>query len=133
MTGTTMHLAIFLPTSHFLEVEVNKVKGESTAGEFCLKPKHIDFVTAITPGIFSYATISGREYFLALDQGVLVKQGNHVRIAARKAVAGELGTLSQEVEKMLDENVEREKQNRSAVAKLEVGFLKRILDFSHRG
>jgi hypothetical protein len=34
---------------------------------------------------------------------------------------------------MLAENDEREKQNRSAVAKLEVGFLKRFLEFSHQG
>jgi len=133
MTSSTMHLSIFLPTSHLLEEEVLKVNGESTSGEFCLKPKHIDFVTALTPGILSYVTTSDREHFLALDQGILVKQGDQVKIAARNAVSGELGSLSQEVDKMLDENGEREKQNRSAVAKLEVGFLKRILDFSHRG
>jgi len=53
--------------------------------------------------------------------------------ATRRAISGELGQLSREVEKMLTENDERERQNRSAVAKLEVGFLKRFLDFSHRG
>jgi F-type H+-transporting ATPase subunit epsilon len=128
-----MQLSIFLPTARLLEEEVNKVRGESPAGEFCLKPKHIDYVTALTPGIFSYVASSGREHFLAMDQGILVKQGNKVKISTRRAVSGELGQLSREVKKMLAENDEREKQNRSAVAKLEVGFLKRFLEFSHQG
>lgn len=133
MNGSAMNLSVFLPTTALLKEEVNKVKGESTTGEFCLKPKHIDYVTALTPGIFSYVTITGREHFLAMDQGILVKQGNHVTIATRRAVSGELGLLFHEIEKMLAENDEREKQNRSAMAKLEIGFLKNFLEFSQRG
>ena len=132
MIISTMHLSIFLPDTRLFELDVRKVKGESLAGEFCLKPKHIDYVTALTPGIFSYVNTQERECFLAMDQGVLVKQGSEVKIATRNAVPGELGSLSREVEKMLNENAEKEKQNRSAVAKLEVGFLKRFLEFSHR-
>ncbi len=133
MRNSLMHLSIFLPTATLLNEEVSKVRGEGPAGEFCLKPRHIDYVTALLPGIFSYAAASGREFFLAMDQGILVKQGDQVKIATRRAVAGELGALSREVERMLAENDDRERQNRSAVAKLEVGFLKRILDFGHRG
>jgi F-type H+-transporting ATPase subunit epsilon len=133
MKESAMNLSVFLPTASLLKEEVNKVNGESTAGEFCLKPKHIDYVTDLTPGIFSYVTVAGKEYFLAMDQGILVKQGNKVTIATRRAVSGELGMLFQEVEKMLLENDERERQNRSAMAKLEVGFLKNFLEFSRRG
>lgn len=133
MRNSLMHLSIFLPTATLLNEEVSKVRGEGPAGEFCLKPRHIDYVTALLPGIFSYVTTTGKEIFLAMDQGILVKQGDQVKIATRRAVAGELGALSREVERMLVENDDRERQNRSAVAKLEVGFLKRILDFGHRG
>lgn len=133
MNRSVMQLSVFLPSSHLLTVEVNKIKAESPDGEFCLKPKHIDYVTALTPGIFTYVTTTGREHFLAMDQGILIKQGDKVKIAVRRAVSGELGRLSGEVEKMLLENDEREKQTRSAVAKLEVGFLKRFIEFSHRG
>jgi len=132
MTISTMHLSIFLPDTRLLELEVRKIKGESLAGEFCLKPKHIDYVTALTPGIFSYVNTQDKECFLAVNQGLLVKQGSEVKIATRNAVSGELGSLSGEVEKMLNENAEKEKQNRSAVAKLEVGFLKKFLELSHR-
>lgn len=133
MNSSTMHLSIFLPTKHLLDEEVGKVKGESQTGEFCLKPRHIDYVTSLRPGIFSYTTILGREHFLAMDQGILVKQGDQVKVAAHRAVTGELGQLFQEVNKMLAENKDKEALNRSAIAKLEIGFLKRFLEFSHRG
>lgn len=133
MNGGGMNLSIFLPTDHFLKEAVVKIRGEGPGGEFCLKPKHVDYVTALIPSVFSYVTKGGKEQFLAVDQGILIKQGREVKIATRRAVSGELGQLSREVIEMLDANVEREKQNRSAVARLEAGFLKRFLDFSHRG
>jgi F-type H+-transporting ATPase subunit epsilon len=133
MKGSFMHLSVFLPTTSLLQVEVNKVKGESPAGEFCLKPRHIDYVTTLTPGIFSYVTPAGQEHFLAMDQGILVKQRDKLTVATRRAVSGELGLLFREIEKMLAEGTERERQNRSSMAKLEIGFLKNMLEFSQRG
>ncbi|MBU0676431.1 MAG: F0F1 ATP synthase subunit epsilon [Proteobacteria bacterium] len=127
-----MMLTIQLPTDRFLEKKVGKVKGEGPAGEFCLKPKHLDYATVLSPGVLSYVTAEGREEYLAVDRGILVKQGEQIMVATRRAVAGELGQLTVEIEKMLQEGDEREKQNRSAVAKLEVGFIKRFLEFSHR-
>ena len=131
MNNSAIELKIYLPSGIFLEVKVGKVKGESPAGGFCLLPRHIDYVTALVPSIFSYTSLDGRESFLALDNGILTKQGQEVVIAARRAVVGELGTLHQEVEKMLAASEEREKMNKSAVAKLEAGFLRRFMEFRH--
>ena len=127
-----MTLKILLPTLKFLEEKVEKVKGEGFEGEFCLKPRHIDYATVLIPGIFSYVSTSGKENYIALDQGILVKQGPKVIMVTRRAIAGELGRLNNEVKNMLTERDEREKQNRSAVAMLEIGFIKRFLEFSHR-
>lgn len=127
-----MTLKILLPTSKFLMENVEKVKGEGFEGEFCLKPRHIDYATVLIPGIFSYVSTSGKENYIALDQGILVKQGPKVIMVTRRAIAGELGQLNNEVKNMLTERDEWEKQNRSAVAMLEIGFIKRFLEFSHR-
>lgn len=129
--SSPMILKILLPTDIFLEESVEKIKGEGFEGEFCLKPRHIDYATVLVPGIFSYIPVAGREQFVALDQGILVKQGAKVKVITRRAIAGELGSLRDEVEQMLIEQDEREKQNRSAVAMLEIGFIKRFLEFSH--
>jgi F-type H+-transporting ATPase subunit epsilon len=133
MNSNAINLKILLPTSIFLEESVEKVRGEGPEGEFCLKPKHIDYATALSPGIFSYVSSTGKEHFLAIDHGILVKQGTDVMVATRRSVAGDLGQLNEEVESMLLEREEREKQSRSAVARLEIGFIKRFIEFSHRG
>lgn len=127
-----MTLKILLPTLKFLEKKVEKIKGEGFEGEFCLKPRHIDYATVLIPGIFSYVSTSGKENYIALDLGILVKQGPKVIMVTRRAIAGELGQLNNEVKNMLTERDEWEKQNRSAVAMLEIGFIKRFLEFSHR-
>ncbi len=131
MNESGIDLKIYLPSGIFIEQKVMKVKGESPAGGFCLLPRHIDYVTALVSGVFSYTELDGREFFLALDNGILVKKGREVMIAARRAVAGELGMLNQEVENMLEERSEKEKLNRSAVARLEAGFLRQFMEFSH--
>lgn len=131
MNGSGIDLKIYLPSGIFIEQKVMKVKGESPAGEFCLLPRHIDYVTALVSGIFSYTDMDEREFFLALDTGILVKKGREVMIAARRAVSGELGMLNQEVENMLEERSEKEKLSRSAVARLEAGFLRQFMEFSH--
>lgn len=132
MSPLPMTLKIFFPAALFLEEKVVKIKAEGYEGAFSLKPKHIDYATALVPGIFSYSSLSGRENYLAIDEGILVKQGQSVYIITRRAFSGELGRLGREVEKMLTELNEQEKRNRSAVARLEIGFIKRFLEFSHR-
>ena len=131
MNDSGIDLKIYLPTGIFIERKVAKVKGESPVGGFCLLPRHIDYVTAVVSGIFSYTDLAGKEFFLALDNGILVKKGQEVMVAARRAVAGELGMLNREVEKMLEVRKEKEKLNRTTVAKLEAGFLRRFMEFSH--
>jgi len=132
MNVEAITLKILLPTAKFLDEQVAKVKGEGLEGEFCLKPKHLDYATALKPGIFSYVSPAGREHFLAMDHGILVKQGLEIMVTTRRAVTGELGQLNREVENMLIEREEHERQSRSAVARLEIGFIRRFLEFSHR-
>ena len=125
-----IRLNIMLPSEIFLEKEVLQVRAESHAGEFCLKPRHIDYVTSLVPGILSYMDLNKSSRFVAIDGGILVKEKEEVAVATRNAVEGELGTLVEIVRKMQDDFLEREKMNRSASAKLEIGFLKQFIRLS---
>jgi len=49
-----MNLKILLPTEILLDEEVTKVSAEAENGSFTLLPNHIDFVTAIVPGILFF-------------------------------------------------------------------------------
>ncbi|KJS18422.1 MAG: ATP synthase F0F1 subunit epsilon [Peptococcaceae bacterium BRH_c4b] len=123
-----MKLKVMLPTELFLEEEVRKVSAEAENGAFCLLPRHIDFVTSLVPGLLSFETTDGRETFLAIDEGTLVKCGPEVLVSTRHAVRGpNLGSLRQTVEKEFKALDEGEKQTRSVMASLEASFVRRFI------
>ncbi|MBI9081129.1 MAG: F0F1 ATP synthase subunit epsilon [Pseudodesulfovibrio sp.] len=123
-----MILRINLPTGIFVDQEVSSVVAESPRGSFCLMPRHVDMASILAPGLFCYRA-DGMESYLAIDRGVLVKQGRDVHVAARSAVAGELGFLEGEVRRMHEEMDEQERSTRSAVARLEANFVRRFMEY----
>jgi F-type H+-transporting ATPase subunit epsilon len=124
-----MRLKVLLPTEVLLDVEVTKVTAEAENGSFCLLPRHIDFVTALIPGLLSYETADGREEFLAVDEGILVKCGAETLVSTRNAAHGaDLGALERRVREQFETIDERERMTRSAVAKIEADFLRRFME-----
>lgn len=126
-----MRLKVLLPSKVFLDTGVHKVVAEGQDGSFGLLPAHVDMVAALVPGILSYVTEkSGRERFLGLDRGVLVKTGSEVLVSVRNAVIAErLGELRRTVEEQFMVQDEREKKVRSSMARLEAGFARKFLEY----
>ena len=122
-----MNLKILLPAGVLVDEEVDKVTAEAENGYFTMLPRHIDFVAALVPGIFLYLTPAGEERYLAIDEGIIVKQGDQVYVSAARAVTGEnLDYLQETVEselKVLDEN---EKKARIVMSRLEADTLRRF-------
>ena len=128
-----MNLKILLPFQVFAEkTGVTRMVAETREGSFGLLPHRLDCVAALVPGILTYQTESGGEVWVAVDEGVLVKTGADVLVSVRRAIGGtDPGQLRAAVEKeflTLDEN---EQSVRSAVARLETGFLERFANFQH--
>jgi F-type H+-transporting ATPase subunit epsilon len=124
-----MRLKVLLPTEVVLDVEVTKITAEAENGSFCLLPRHIDFVAALTPGLLSYETADGREEFLAIDEGILVKSGAETLVSTRNAAHGaDLGALQQKIREHFEAIDERERMTRSAVAKIEADFVRRFME-----
>ncbi len=120
-----MQLKIVLPTKVLLDEETGKINAESGDGAFCLLPEHADGVTALVSGILSFWNDREKEVFVAIDEGVLIKQGNHVLVATGRAVRGtNLDTLYETVEAQLQKLEEREAMTRSALSKLEASFIR---------
>ncbi|MGK2945430.1 MAG: F0F1 ATP synthase subunit epsilon [Desulfuromonadales bacterium] len=124
-----MKLKIFLPTRIFLETEATSVTATALNGSFGLRPNHIDFVSALTPGLLVYReTDDSEERFVAIDRGVLIKQGHEVRVSVRDAISdAPLEELLDVVEKRFAELDEQERQVQTAVARLEADFLRRFM------
>jgi F-type H+-transporting ATPase subunit epsilon len=128
-----MHLKVLLPFHVFAEqANVTRIVAETREGSFGLLPHRLDCVAALVPGILIYQTEAGGEVLAAVDEGVLVKTGADVLVSVRRAIGGtNLGQLHTAVEKeflTLDEN---EQSVRTAVAKLETGFLRRFATLQH--
>jgi F-type H+-transporting ATPase subunit epsilon len=129
-----MNLKVMLPAEVLVDEEVIKVIAEAQNGSFCLLPKHIDFVAGLVPGLLSYVTSRGREIFLAIDEGILVKCGKEVLVSTRNAVRGpDLGQLKRTIKEQFKILDEREKKTRSAMAKIEASFVRRFLELREHG
>ena len=124
-----MQLKVQLPGQVFIDEPVQKIIAEAQNGFFCLEPRHIDFVTALVPGLITYLAEDGSERILATDEGMLVKCGEEVLISTFSAIPGkELGTLRESIANYFTKQNEEEQLARSAAARLEAGIVRRFID-----
>lgn len=122
-----MRLVVLIPTDVVLDEAVNKIVAEAQDGWFCLEPRHVDFVTALVPGVLSFVTAQGREAYVAVDEGTLVKCGARVLVSTSRAVRGdELATLEDTVSREFRALDDAERAARSALARLEAGIVRRF-------
>lgn len=121
MENTLINLKILLPFRIFAEIKnVSRIVAETSVGSYGFLPERLDCVAALVPGIFTYETGSGGEYYLAVDEGVMVKTGLQVMVSVRNAFGGgDLGKLYESVEKEFKNLDETQRNVRSVTAKLE--------------
>lgn len=123
-----MTLKILLPSEVFFSLPVRKITADGVGGFFTLLPKHIDWVSALVPGILYFHDVEDREQLVAVDGGLLVKCGPEVLISTRQAVRGDhLATLQSTVVDRFQQLDEQEKQTRAAIAHLEASLVRRFL------
>jgi F-type H+-transporting ATPase subunit epsilon len=129
-----IRLKIFLPSRIFLKAEAAKVNAEGLDGAFCLKPRHVDFAAALPPGLLTFTQPDGRERFLAVDEGFLVKKGPEVLVSALGAVeADNLAEIRRRVEEDFENLEEHERRARGALLKMEAGLIRRFLEVEQSG
>jgi len=129
-----IHLRVVAPTYVAVDKEVLKVSGESEeTGSFTLLPRHVDYVTALTPGILAYETEAG-ESFVAINGGILVKAGEEVNVSTAEVVeSGELAYLRRAVAESFEQLDEEEQRARNALQKLEADFVRNFMDVDKYG
>ncbi|MFO7645659.1 MAG: F0F1 ATP synthase subunit epsilon [Desulfosarcina sp.] len=128
-----MNLKVLLPFRIFAEkTGVIRIVAETRVGSFGILPRRLDCVAALAPGILIYENEIEGEVYLAVDEGVLIKTGSDVLVSVRNAIAGkDLGTLRESVEREFLNLDEQEQSVRSALAKMESGFIRRLAEFHH--
>ncbi len=132
--GETIRLVVFTPAASILDESVKRLVAYGIDGAFGLLPKHVDFTAPLVPGILTVCGRDDREHFIALDGGVLLKIAGTVRVATRRAVVGsDLGKLRQMVREEFLAIDEREREIRSAAARLEAGMIRRFIEIEALG
>jgi len=126
-------LRVLLPERVAVDRQVAKVTAEAENGAFCLLPRHVDFVAALAPGLLGFEDEEGEETLLAVDRGLLVKCGDEVLVSTPRVIGGRpLGELQRAVREELETLDERQRRARSAVAKIEADFVRRMVELEQR-
>lgn len=131
--STRMNLKVLLPFRIFAEkTGISRIVAETGEGSFGLLPHRLDCVAALVPGILVYENEVEGEVFIAVDEGVLIKTGPDVLVSVRNAMAGtDLARLRETVESEFLNRDETEQSVRTVLAKIESGFMRRLVEFHH--
>lgn len=125
-----MLLKVQTPFKMIVKERVAKVIAEDPDGFLGILPRHIDFATKIIPSILTYEDHQGEGY-IAVDEGILVKQGDAIALATRDAFEGrDLGKLHEMMQEQLESHREEEEQAGLETTKLELGIVKSFYDLS---
>ncbi len=125
-----MRLKIFVPSKILIDCDVVKVVAEAPNGSFGILPQHIDFVAALVPGVLMFTDADGKESFVGIDEGILLKRGGEVMVSTVDASQGDDLSVLRETVRQRQENMnDHERSARSALARLEAGVVKRFMQF----
>lgn len=120
-----MKLYLGTPLGSILNCEINKITVECLDGYHTLLPRHVDFVSALKPGIVIYTNNKNEEKYVACHQGIVVKRGTAVTITTHHAVLGNtLDELKTVILQEFKRDDEKRKELNSAMARLELGLLR---------
>lgn len=128
MTDHRMHLKIMMPEQIIADLKVDKIIAEAQNGFFCLKPRHVDFTSALRTGILYYYE-EEKEYLTAIDRGILVKCGAEVLVSALNAIKGDnLTVLEEQVRQKFSRAEEAEEASLAALKNLEAELVQYFVD-----
>lgn len=132
MNARSIHLKIMLPSAILADLAgIECVAAETTEGSIGFLPRRLDCTAMLVPGILTYRA-KGIDLYAAIDTGVLVKAGPEILICTRNGLLGsDLSALRVELEKRFLHVDEEERQMRTALARMERGFVKRFWELRH--
>ena len=135
MAAEMMQVTITLPHQLFWQSDdVLRLVVETAKGSVGLKPRRLDCVFTLRPGILLYETKAYGQAYMALDHGLLLKRGHTVSILVRRAVKDDsLEGLQAALQNEFLRLSEQENQIRTALERLESGFIRRMMELKRHG
>jgi len=129
MQHVSMQVVIHTPQRLLFAGQAEHLYAVAENGSFGLLPNHSDFVTALQPSVLIVREPGPKELFFVVDEGLLVKQNEQVKIAVRRGLYGEnLDSLNQALAQTFAELDEDERKARSAMSRLEASVVRRFAE-----
>ncbi|MBU2534051.1 MAG: F0F1 ATP synthase subunit epsilon [Alphaproteobacteria bacterium] len=129
MHDDLMELRVLTPGRELMKIAARRVQAVGIDGSFGLLARHVDVAAPLTAGVVTFEDDTGREHYVAIDQGTLLKLDGKVTIAVHRAVAGEhLEQLAELVEREFKSLDKHEREAQRALAHLEAGFVRHFLE-----
>lgn len=124
----SMQLKVMEPERVLVDHSADKIIAEGTNGSFCLKPRHVDFVSTLRTSILMYES-AGEEYYIAVDEGTLVKVGERVLVSVLNGILGDdLSKLEEAVRERFKKTEALNKAAGIAQKNMEADLLLRFLE-----
>lgn len=124
----SLHLKVLIPSRIFLDIDVDQIVMDTTAGSYGILPRRLDFAAILEPGILTYQKQSDAIHYLVHDIGVVVKTGREVLISTHKALEGvDLGKMKEHLKHQTEEMEESESHLREIMAELETDIASHLL------
>ncbi len=111
------------------EKQVTYLRLKDESGYFGIMKNHADFLTIIEPSLGFYRSINEKEFFIALDGGILVIKSGRVTINTREIFESEdPEKLSRIINETIVKRRESEASFRNILSGIEDAFIKKTME-----
>ncbi len=124
-----MDLIVMTPSSIILKEKIVKLVAYGKEGSFCLKPRHVDYISALVSSVVKYNIKDGNDGYISISNGILTKNGAIVKLTV---MAGTCGSSLEEVSNSSIEKMqlakESEQKAKNVISSLEKHMMSKIVN-----
>jgi F-type H+-transporting ATPase subunit epsilon len=111
------------------EKQITYLRLKDASGYFGIMKNHADFLTVIEPSLGFYRSINDKEFFIALDGGILAIKSGRVTINTREIFESEdPENLSRIIDETIVKRHEFEASFRNILSGIEDAFIKKTME-----
>ena len=115
------------------EKQATYLRLKDASGYFGIMKNHDDFLTIIEPSLGFYRSINEKEFFIALDGGILTIKNGRVTINTREIFESEdPEKLSRIIDETIMKRHEFEASFRSILSGIEDAFIKKTMELKKK-
>lgn len=129
MSGSSFRLNIVTPAGIFNR-DITHIRLKDESGAFGVMKGHIDFLTVLVPSLCYYLDESGKEMFLAVDEGIFSVRKGVATLTSREIFEStDAEKLTELMESTFEQRRKAEAGLREMLGNIEKSFIERTAAF----